>query len=210
MAKQAHRARSGIATTGLVLGYLFTAIGIIVGIVVVAAASSVPSVSVQPTASAQTYAPPTTAAPTTAAPSPSQSALTGPIGTTYTVTAGDGTSYDVTMTAVRQNVYPGAYETLQNAGDHVATAQFTIKGVTGNVSDDANSDANAIGSDGTQYPFTAAFDTLPNFSSGEWHVGPGQSVSGWVAFELPPGVTVASVQWAPSFNGSAATWTVSG
>ena len=34
VSKQAHRARSGIATAGLVLGYLFTAIGIIVAIVV--------------------------------------------------------------------------------------------------------------------------------------------------------------------------------
>lgn len=208
VAKQAHRARSGIATAGLVLGYLFTAIGIIVAIVVAAAASSVPSVSAQPAAPAQTNAPATTAAPTTAAPSPSQSALTGPVGTTFTVTASDGSSYEVTLDQVTQNAAASPYETPQNAGDHFAAAQFTIKGDSGSTSDDANSDANAIGSDGTLYPFAAASLTVPNFSSGMFNVGPGQSVKGWVAFELPSGVTVASVQWAPSFNGSAATWTV--
>lgn len=205
VAKQAHRARSGIATAGLVLGYLFTAIGIIVVIVVGAAASSTPSVSAPPTA--RTYAPPTTAAPTTAAPSPSQSALTGPIGTTYTVTAGDGTAYTVTLDQVSQNINPGAYETPQNAGDHYAAAQFTITGTSGSTADDANSDAAAIGSDGQQYSY-ASIVSLPTFSYGEFHVSPGISVKGWVAFELPPGVTVASVQWAPSLTGSAATWTV--
>ena len=124
-----------------------------------------------------------------------------------TVTSSDGTSYDVTMTAVRQNVYPGAYETPQTAGDHFAAVQFTVKGDSGSTADDANSDAAAIGSDGQQYSPAFNFDSLPNFSSGEFHISPGVSVSGWVAFELPPGVTVASVQWAPSLDGSAATWT---
>jgi hypothetical protein len=205
VAKQAHRVRSGIATAGLVFGYLFTAIGIIVAIVVAAAASSVPSVSVQPTAPAQTNAPAATVP--TPTPTPTDT-TTGPIGTTFTVTSSDGTSYDVTLDQVKQNVYPGAYETPQTAGDHFAAAQFTIKGDTGATSDDANSDANAIGSDGQEYQFSASVSTLPDFSYGQYHVSAGQSVKGWVAFELPPGVTVASVQWAPSFNGTAATWTV--
>ena len=72
------------------------------------------------------------------------------------MTASDGTSYDVTLDQVTQNAAASPYETPQNAGDHFAAAQFTIKGDSGSTSDDANSDANAIGSDGTQYPFAAA------------------------------------------------------
>ena len=103
---------------------------------------------------------------------------------------------------------PGAYVTPQNAGDHFAAAQFTITGVSGSVSDDANNDANAIGPDATEYQPTFLVNTLPNFNSGEFNVGAGADRQGWAAFELPPGTMVASVQWAPSFNGSAATWDI--
>jgi hypothetical protein len=143
---------------------------------------------------------------------PTPSLSTEPVGGTFTDTTTDSTtgattSYDVTLDQVSQNINPGAYETPQNPGDHYAAAQFTITGTSGSTSDDANSDATAIGSDGQQYTF-ASIASLPTFSYGEWHVSPGISVKGWVAFELPPGVTVASVQWAPDLSGSAATWTV--
>ena len=76
----------------------------------------------------------------------------------------------------------------------------TIVGTSGSTAYDANSDAAAIGSDGQQYSY-ASIVSLPTFSYGEFHVSPGVTVKGWVAFELPPGVTVASVQWAPSLTG---------
>jgi hypothetical protein len=143
----------------------------------------------------------------TPAPSPADT-LTGPAGTTFTVTADDGTSYDVTLNKVTQHVRLGQYDTLNNYADHAAAAEFTITGDTGSSSDDAYSDANAIGSDQTEYQSSFITDNLPGFSSGEFQVAPGQTVKGWVTFELPPGVTIAQVQWAPSFNGPAATWTI--
>lgn len=100
------------------------------------------------------------------------------------------------------------YESLSNQANHVAAAEFTIKGDSGQSSDDANSDANVIGSDQTEYQFAALELSVPNFSSGEFEVAPGQTEKGWVAFELPPGVTIAQVQWAPGFSGQAATWQV--
>jgi len=147
-----------------------------------------------------------------AAPSPSDSTTdpTGNIGTTFTVTSSNGTSYDVKLDKVVQYATLAPYETLNNTQDHAAAAEFTITGDIGQSSDDANSDANAIGSDQTEYPFAAISLTVPNFSSGEWEVAPGQTEKGWVAFELPPGVTVAQVQWAPGLNSQAATWTVGG
>ena len=180
---------------------------VILGIVTPTAAQRSGITVPAPSPSSSTSAPATQASVPAAVASSSSPVTTGSVGTTFTVTSSDGTSYDVTMTAVRQNVYPGAYETPQTAGDHFAAVQFTVKGDSGSTADDANSDAAAIGSDGQQYSPAFNFDSLPNFSSGEFHISPGVSVSGWVAFELPPGVTVASVQWAPSLDGSAATWT---
>lgn len=143
-------------------------------------------------------------------PTDTPSDTSGPLNTTFTVTTqdtnGNTVVYDVTAISVRQSVAPGAYETLNNPADHLSAVRFTIKGVTGQANDDANSDANVISNDTTQYSSTYTSD-LPNFSSGEFTVAPGQTVSGWVAFELPPGQSVTSVQWAPGF-GSAATWTV--
>jgi hypothetical protein len=138
---------------------------------------------------------------------------TGPLGTTFTVTiqndSGQNVSYDVTATRVDQHAPLGAYETLSNPAVHLAAVRFTIKGVAGQESDDANSDAVAIGTDTTEYQstFTGTADG-GNFSSGEFEVSPGQSVSGWVTFEVPAGQTVKSVQWQPGFNNGAATWTV--
>jgi hypothetical protein len=162
-----------------------------------------------PPAAASTQAPATldTAAPS---PSDSSSSLTGSIGTTFTVTSSDGTSYEVTLDRVTQRAALSPYETLSNAQDHAAAAEFTITGVTGQSSDDANNDANAIGSDQTEYQPATVSLTVPNFSYGEFKVAPGQTEKGWVAYELPPGVTVAQVQWAPGLNSAAATWTVSG
>jgi hypothetical protein len=145
---------------------------------------------------------------TAASPSASTAALTGTVGTTFTVTSGDGTSYDVTLDKVAQDAALAPYETLENAADHAAAAEFTVKGDSGQSSDDANSDANAIGSDQAEYQSADILLTVPNFSSGLFRVGPGQTEKGWVAFELPPGVTVAQVQWAPRLDSAAATWTV--
>jgi hypothetical protein len=116
----------------------------------------------------------------------------------------------VTAVTVDQHAGLGSYETLNNNADHMAAVRFTIKGVTGQVSDDANSDAVAVGSDTTEYQ--SSFNTVTdggNFNSGNFAVSPGETVSGWVSFEVPPGKTIASVQWSPnSFGGSHATWTV--
>lgn len=151
-----------------------------------------------------------TAIPATTAATPD---TTGPLGTSFTVTTTDDSGspvvYNVTLTQVDQHAALSAYETVSNPGDHMAAARFTVTGVTGQESDDANSDATAVGSDTTVYPFAATeVSDGPNFSSGMFQVGPGRTESGWVAFEVPAGVTVASVAWQPGIDGPAATWTL--
>jgi hypothetical protein len=183
------------------------------------------------TASAPTFAPPTTTDPNgqscavsdlqqgycpgdVPAATPSSSPVTtGPLGTTFTVTTqdnqGQDVSYTVKLTNVDQHAGLGAYETLNNPNDHMAAARFTVSGVTGQVNDNANSNATAIGTDTTAY--SAAFNSItdgPNFNSGEFTVAPGETVSGWVAFEVPSGQRVASIQWAPGYSGDHATWTL--
>lgn len=175
------------------------------------AAGTAPAATSAPAAAAKSA--PAPSAPTTSAPS----VTSGPIGTTFTLSTqddnGNNVSYNVTAETVDQHAGLGPYETLNNAADHMAAVKFTITGVTGQVSDDANSDAVAIGSDTTEYqPSYITVTDGGNFNSGEFGVSPGETVSGWVSFEVPPGQTIASVQWSPNSSlsgGSHATWTVS-
>jgi Protein of unknown function (DUF2510) len=175
---------------------------------IVGAAANSPRIT--PKAASSTASTPPAAQDTQSTASPtSSSPPTGSIGTTFTVTSSDGSSYDVTLDQVNQHATLAPYETLNNQADHAAAAEFTITGESGQSSDDANSDANAIGSDQTEYQFAALSLTVPNFNGGDFTIAPGQTEKGWVAFELPPGVTIAQVQWAPGIGGQAATWQLS-
>jgi hypothetical protein len=200
-------------TKRILLGIVIGVVAIVVIVVAVALSSHNTITAVKKPVAPPTSAPPV-AAPTTPAPasSPAQS-TTGPVGTTFVYTGqddnGDNISYDVTLTEVDQHAPLGQYETLTNPGDHLVAARFTIKGVTGSVTDDANGDATATSANTTEYQ--PSFDSTsdgPNFSSGEWQVGPGQVQTGWVTFELPAGQTVNEVQWTPFDNGSFVTWNV--
>lgn len=84
-------------------------------------------------------------------------------------------------------------------------------GVSGRFSDDANSDALLIGSDGQTYQ--ADFNSIAgftNWNSGIFNVSAGQLSIGAITFQVPDGVRVASIQWDPNggFGDSPpATWT---
>lgn len=184
--------------------------GAALAVALAACASPVISKATPPTTTA-------TAVPAAATATPTPAEITsGVLGTTFTVTtedeSGNSVKYDVTLTQVDQHAGLSAYQTLTNPADHMAAARFTVKGVTGQENDDANSDATAVSSDTTEYPpsFNGTADG-PNFDGGDFTVAPGESVSGWVAFELAPGQTVTSVKWAPSGGfgtNTHATWTV--
>jgi hypothetical protein len=174
--------------------------------------------TVAPTSAAAAPSSPAEAAaappPPSSSPSPSSSALTGPLGTTYTDTgqndAGNDFTLNVTATKVDQRAqFSDSYGSLTNSGDHLVAVEFQLAETAGNDSDDVNGDASVIGTDGQQY--TTEYDTVAdgtNFDSGQFNLSAGQSVTGWVSFELPPGVSIASVQWTAGLGGQAATWTV--
>jgi hypothetical protein len=75
-------------------------------------------------------------------------------------------------------------------------AVFTLTGVRGMPSDDANSAATLVGSNGQTY--TASFDSVAgytNFNSGESGLSPGERSVGEFTYQVPHAVRVAAIQW---------------
>jgi hypothetical protein len=143
-------------------------------------------------------------------PTPSPSApLTGPPGTVYQVTDSSGNVMSVTLTKVIDPAQGADQFSTPNNGFRFVGVVFTLKGVSGTFSDDANSDAAVVGANGQSY--TADFNSIAgytNFNNGEFNLTPGQTSVGAVTFQVPVGVKVASVQWGGQFGSSVATWTL--
>ena len=159
--------------------------------------------------------PPAGTSPNAAAQSSPAPANVGPVGTGFSVTTtgdnGSQVKYDVTLNKVDQNATPSDEFNTAPSGDHLAAAEFTITGVSGQESADANSNATATmaNAESAQWGVENVTDGT-NFNSGEFSVGPGQTAVGWVTFEVPDGQTITQVQWAEPFStGAPATWTVS-
>jgi hypothetical protein len=153
---------------------------------------------------------PAALASTKAAPSPSSS-LSGPVGTVYTVTDQTGNKMIVTLTKVIDPA-PGAdqFNTPGN-GNRFVGAVFTVTGISGTFSDDANNDATLIGSNGQTY--TADFDSIAgytNFNNGEYNVSAGENSVGAVTFQVPFTVKVTKIEWSANggFGGAPAEWLV--
>jgi hypothetical protein len=187
------------AITGTLAGALLAACG-------PGAQSTTPAAPVAPATSLSAPAVSTTEAPAAAA--------TGPLGTVLTVTTNDpstgqDSSYEITAVEVDQHSRLVPYDSLSNPANHLAAVKFRITGVTGDSSDDAYNDATAITTDSNQVQ--SGLNGTPDggdFNNGTFTVGPGQTVTGWITFEIPPGQVIAYVQWAPGFSGHAGTWTV--
>jgi hypothetical protein len=195
------------------------AAGVVVLIIVIAVVANSGN-GVQKANSASSPAAGKSAAPSqggsrSAKPRPGNS-LTGPVGTTFIVTdtndSGATVKYSVTLDKLIQNAAPGNSFDSAPSGDHLAGAEFTIKGISGTDQDDANGDADAIGID--QQTYQSGFEGLAagtNFNSGDFNTSPGSVSVGWVSFEVKNGVKVASIQWNPDYGmtgESPATWTV--
>ena len=210
--KPKHSLRFRTTRAGLII---VSALAVIGGIG--AAAGSHNTAATSPAASASA---PATSAPVTFSPAPVPAAstpapLTGPVGTTFTVTSTNDTTnaateYSVIAAKVLDPAYGSDEFSTPDAGSRFVGVEFTISGVTGYSSDDANTDAVVIGSDGQTYqPDFDSISAGTNFDSGDFSVSDGQTATGWVTFQLPDGVTVASVQWQADMFGSnpPATWT---
>jgi hypothetical protein len=156
---------------------------------------------------------PASAAPTRgeATPSPTSSSLSGPVGTPYAVTDASGDEMSVTLTQVIDPAQGASQFDTPQSGDRFVGAVFTIKGISGTSSDDANNDATLIGSNGQTY--TADFDDIAaytNFDDGEYSVSTGESSVGAVTFQIPLGVGISKIEWSANagLSGAPGEWLV--
>jgi heme/copper-type cytochrome/quinol oxidase subunit 2 len=211
-AKLAHRAKSGLAVAGLVLGYLFTVISVLV-IIIVAAASSSPSASMTPAppASSIPAAPSSSAtqAPVTQAP---PAPATGHIGDTATVTDSSGDQYSVTIKQVIDPAQPADQFNTPDNGKHLVGVVYQVKVISGKIDDAAGNCATLIGSDGKAY--TTTISSIAGYSDTTTLIklNAGESVTGAVVFQVPDAVHASTVKWTPDsgFADSTATWNVAG
>jgi hypothetical protein len=198
--KKRHRVRN------VILG----AVGALVLIIIIGAVAS--------SHNGVTKAPPAANAATkpSASAQPVGNSTTGPVGTTFVVTDtnqnGATVKYSVTLDKLKQHATPDNSFDTPPAGDHLAGAEFTIKGISGTDSDDANNDAAATGTNNQTYQTgLEGLAAGTSFNGGQFSTRPGSVSIGWVSFEVKNGVHVASVQWNPDsdMSGEApATWTV--
>jgi hypothetical protein len=144
------------------------------------------------------------------APLPANS-LSGPAGTSYTVTGQSGSEVSVTLTQVIDPAQGTDQFTTAQSGDRFVGAVFDIKGINGTFSDDANNDATLIGSN--EQTYTADFNGIAgytNFNDGEYSVSAGENSVGAVTFQLPLAVTVSKVEWSANggLGGAPAEWLI--
>jgi hypothetical protein len=136
--------------------------------------------------------------------------LVGPIGTTYTDTDDNSNEIEMTLTGITDPARASEEFEGPDAGTRYVAAQFTITGVTGTFSDDADSEASAIGSDSQTYQ-PSFFDVsgCTNFNDGDFTVIPNQTSKGCVVFEIPNGVKVAQIEWGGGeLGGTPAIWNI--
>jgi hypothetical protein len=114
----------------------------------------------------------------------------------------------VTLTAVIDPARATPYESVTN-GSRLVAVKFTITGVSGTFSSDANIDASVIGNDAQTY--SVSFNGVQgctNFNGGSYSVTPGHTSIGCVVFEVPNSVKLSQVTWGGSFGGKPAVWDV--
>jgi len=146
-------------------------------------------------------APPSTPAPSdTSESSFLNMAMGSPVAVTDPSGGQNGTAatYHIKIDQVVQNAPVAAYQDVP-PGFHLAAAQISLKGVTGVLSDDVNSDASVT--DTATNTYSAAMDDTTlggNFQYGQVTLAPGMTATGWVTFEVPNGQKVATVVWTPS------------
>lgn len=96
-------------------------------------------------------------------------------------------------------------------GSYVA-AMVTINNTgTSPLENDANNDAELLGSNNQVFtPSLSAVADCTNFDNGVYRLEPNESVTGCVAFAMPPGVTPKRFQYAPSsgFANDFAEWLI--
>jgi hypothetical protein len=134
----------------------------------------------------------------TAAPPKSKSVAH--VGTTLTLGAGGGGSERVTLVQVIDPAQGAGRYITADPGKRFVAAVFNIMNTSEVAGEgNANDDAALIGSDNQTYTFNPySLTECTNFSEGQFQLGPSESATGCVAFQMPTGVSVVKVQWSPN------------
>ena len=137
----------------------------------------------------------------------------GVLGATFTLDAGAGSSYRVTLVKVIDPAEGADQFDTPASGKRFVGLVFRIRALSGSLQgEDANNSAVLVGANGQDYP--AVLNRIAgyaNFHDGAVQVAPGDTVTGAVAVQVPSGVTVSTIQWtALSGFGPMVEWTVDG
>ena len=135
----------------------------------------------------------------------------GVVGASFALDDGTGNGYQVTLVKVVDPARAVNQFSRPAGGKRFVGLVFRIKGLTGSPQgEDANNDAVLVGANEQDYPADLnRIAGYANFGDGAIHVTPGETVTGAVAFQIPNGVAVSTVQWtALSGFGSMVEWNV--
>ena len=139
------------------------------------------------------------------APSPSSS-LSGPVGKAYDVNGFAG-QMSVILTKVIDPAPGAGQATAPASGCRFVGAVFTITGISGTFSANANKNATLIGSNGQTYTADShSIAGYTNFSNGEHTVSAGGRSVGAVTFQVPLTVKVAKIEWSSNRLRAPAEW----
>ncbi|HTW09225.1 MAG TPA: DUF4352 domain-containing protein [Acidimicrobiales bacterium] len=94
----------------------------------------------------------------------------------------------------------GAYDMQPEAGHRFVAVLVTVtnRSQRHSTSDDANNDMTLVGANDQTYMSTVESVTeCTDFDAGEYHLAPGESATGCVAFQLPATLRFVAIKWSP-------------
>lgn len=136
------------------------------------------------------------------------------VGSTLTGTNNSGSTISLTLVRIADQITDtgqGAGFNNAQAGTRFLGMEFTIANASAssaNYEGDINSVVVVVGSDNSSYEPNFSADTAlsddgdSDFNNGAYTIAPGTSVTGWVGFQLPLGVSVTKVE----FGGTSLVW----
>jgi Domain of unknown function (DUF4352)/Short C-terminal domain len=141
----------------------------------------------------------------------SPSGQTAHVGATLNINDQVGDDIDVTVVKVEDPATDasGGFNQIP-AGDNLVAVVITVKNEAASAeSDDADTDSTLIGANGQDY--TTQFDTVKgctDFSNGQYNLGPGESQTGCVSFEVPKTNAPTKFQYSPDDGQTFGEWLI--
>jgi hypothetical protein len=124
---------------------------------------------------------------------------------------GDGdttANFNLAVTAVIRNAQPDNNFDAAPSGQYLLGIVEVFRGVSGTYQDDVNNETVAIGSNGQSYqPSFGGIAHYTNFDNGQVTVSARQTSVGAVTFDIPHGVVIDEITYAPG-GGTPASWKV--